>query len=100
MSMPNGAVAFCALCDDWVYDADHYIHGKQQPPATATQVAGDHYRKLKIQPVEYIIANDIGFLAGNIIKYASRYKAKGGAEDIKKIMHYCELILEFEYEAN
>lgn len=61
------------------------------------QAGGDHYRKMKIQPVEYIIANDIGFLPGNIIKYASRYPDKGGAEDIRKIIHYCKLILEFEY---
>lgn len=65
--------------------------------ALASQVGGDHYRKMKIQPVEYIIANDIGFLPGNIIKYASRYPEKGGAEDIRKIIHYCKLILEFEY---
>lgn len=62
------------------------------------QAGGDHYRKLAIQPVEYIIANDLGFLAGNVIKYATRYKDKGGAEDIRKIKHYCDLILEFEYK--
>ena len=65
--------------------------------ALANQVGGDHYRRFKIQPVEYILANDIGFLAGNIIKYATRYTFKGGAEDVRKIIHYCELILEFEY---
>lgn len=65
--------------------------------ALASQVGGDHYRNMKIQPVEYIIANGIGFLPGNIIKYASRYPDKGGAEDIRKIIHYCKLILEFEY---
>lgn len=65
--------------------------------ALNTQAGGDHYRKMKIQPVEYIIANGIGFLPGNIIKYASRYPEKGGAEDIRKIIHYCKLILEFEY---
>lgn len=65
--------------------------------ALSSQVGGDHYRKMKIQPVEYIIANGIGFLPGNIIKYASRYPEKGGAEDIRKIIHYCKLILEFEY---
>lgn len=65
--------------------------------ALDSQVGGDHYRQFKIQPVEYIIANGIGFLAGNVIKYATRYSYKGGAEDIRKIIHYCELILEFEY---
>jgi hypothetical protein len=61
------------------------------------QVGGDHYRKLKIQPVEYIAANDIPAFAANVIKYATRYRSKGGAEDIRKAIHYCQLILEFEY---
>lgn len=66
--------------------------------ALETQAGGDHYRKHAIQPVEYIVANGISFLAGNIIKYATRYKDKGGAEDVRKIKHYCDLILEFEYK--
>lgn len=61
------------------------------------QEGGTHYKKYKIQPVEYTVANDLGFLAGSVIKYVTRYKDKGGAEDIRKAMHYLELILEFEY---
>jgi hypothetical protein len=56
-----------------------------------------HYTKYKIQPVEYTIANNLSFLAGNVVKYVTRYKDKGGAEDIRKAMHYLELILQFEY---
>lgn len=63
------------------------------------QVGGSHYRNYAIQPVEYIVANSIGYLAGNVIKYATRYKDKNGAEDIRKAIHYLELILEFEYPA-
>ena len=66
--------------------------------ALETQVGGDHYRKYKIQPIEFINANGLSFLAGNIVKYATRYKDKGGAEDVKKIIHYAKLILEFEYD--
>jgi hypothetical protein len=62
-----------------------------------TQVAGDHYRRYAIQPIDYIVKNGVGFLAGNVIKYVTRYKDKGGAEDIRKAIHYLELILEFEY---
>jgi Protein of unknwon function (DUF3310) len=68
--------------------------------ALNNQAGGNHYRKMKIQPIEYIVANNIDFLAGNIIKYASRHASKGGAEDIRKIKHYCDLILEFVYGAN
>ena len=60
------------------------------------QEGGSHY-DLPIQPLEYIHANGLGYIEGNIIKYATRHKDKNGAEDIKKIIHYCELLLELEY---
>jgi hypothetical protein len=65
--------------------------------ALKNQEGGSHYRGYAIQPVEYIVANGVGFLAGNVIKYVTRYKDKGGAEDIRKAIHYLNLILEFEY---
>jgi len=61
------------------------------------QEGGSHY-DLPIQPLEYIHANSLGYIEGNIIKYATRHRSKNGAEDIKKIIHYCELLLELEYE--
>lgn len=64
------------------------------------QEGGNHYKNMPIQPVEYIHKNNIGFLAGNAIKYLSRYKEKEGIEDIKKAIHYCEMILEMEYGTN
>ena len=48
-------------------------------------------------PIEYISKNKLDFLEGNIIKYISRHKKKNGAEDIRKVIHYAELILELEY---
>ena len=67
-------------------------------PATANQVGGDHYKSLAIQPVEYITRNKIGFLEGSAIKYITRHGAKNGAEDIRKAIHFCQLILELEYQ--
>jgi hypothetical protein len=61
------------------------------------QEGGDHYRKLKIQPVEFISENGFGFCEGSVIKYISRHKEKNGAQDIKKAIHYCELILQMQY---
>jgi hypothetical protein len=62
-----------------------------------SQVGGDHYQHYMIQPAEYISANGLSFFEGNIIKYITRHKSKGGAEDIKKIIQYAEMILEFDY---
>ena len=66
--------------------------------ATDAQVGGTHYKDCKIQPVEYIYANDLGFLEGNVVKYITRHRAKGeGARDIYKVKHYADLILQFHY---
>lgn len=60
------------------------------------QVAGDHYKDLPIQPVEFIHANGIGFFEGNVIKYVSRWRAKGGVKDLEKARHYIDLLIELE----
>lgn len=57
------------------------------------QVGGDHYKTMKIQPVEFILANGLGFCEGNIVKYTCRYKQKGGIQDLKKVIHYAELLI-------
>ena len=66
------------------------------PSALETQVGGDHYKKLKIQPVEYIMANEIPYMEGNVIKYASRWRDKGGIADLEKAKHYIEMLIEQE----
>jgi hypothetical protein len=66
------------------------------PSALEVQVAGDHYRKMKIQPVEYIHKNGIPFIEGCIIKYASRWRDKGGIKDLEKIKHFADLLIELE----
>nr|DAU57534.1 MAG TPA: nucelotide kinase [Caudoviricetes sp.] len=67
--------------------------------ALDTQVGGSHYKNFKIQPVEFIHQNGIGYMAGNVIKYVSRYKEKNGIEDLKKARHYIDMMIEFEQEA-
>lgn len=58
------------------------------------QEGGDHYSKHKIQPYTFIQTNGLSFFQGNVIKYVVRYKDKNGIEDLKKIIHYCELEIE------
>ena len=64
--------------------------------ALDTQVGGEHYKQLPIQPVEYIYANQIGYFEGNVIKYVSRWKSKHGISDLRKAAHYIELLIELE----
>ena len=76
---------------------EHKMKVHLQPPATITeQVGGDHYKKLAIQPIEYIMANKLGYCEGNIVKYISRYKEKGGVEDLRKIKQYVDFLIEQE----
>ena len=71
---------------------------KEARLATERQVGGDHYKSCKIQPVDYIVENNLTFLEGNVVKYITRHRRKGeGASDIEKVIHYCELILEKDY---
>lgn len=57
----------------------------------------NHYTDMKMSPAEYCFINSIPFLEANVIKYICRHKNKNRAEDIKKAIKYCELILEWEY---
>ena len=59
-----------------------------------TQVGGDHYRKMKIQPIEFIVANELEFRVANIVKYVCRYKDKNGLQDLEKAQHYLDMLKE------
>jgi len=61
------------------------------------QVSGQHYKNYIIQPVEFIVKNDIAFLEANVIKYVCRHRAKNGLEDLEKAEHYIQLAKELYY---
>lgn len=62
------------------------------------QVGGSHYKTKTIQPWDYIIQNNLGYLEGCIVKYISRYDEKGGVEDLKKARHYLDKLIEVKTE--
>lgn len=65
--------------------------------ALTRQVGGDHYKQMAIEPIEFIMANSLGYCEGNIVKYICRHASKGGVEDIDKVIHYCQLLKELKY---
>lgn len=103
----NGASYPCVECDEtgsrWVqfhktgpmpvYNPADVAFNKR---ALDVQIAGNHYKDLAIQPVEYIYANNIGYFEGNVIKYVSRWRNKNGIKDLEKAKHYIELLIELE----
>lgn len=72
------------------------VKPKQPPSALAVQVAGDHYKKLKIQPMEYSMANRLDACQHTIIKYVTRFRDKGGIADLEKAKHTIDLLIELE----
>jgi hypothetical protein len=91
---PTGAQALDVLKEP--ASKDFFPRDEKDNPLDK-QVGGQHYASMKIQPVEFITANELGFLEGNVVKYICRHHAKNGAEDIKKAIHYCELLLQTKY---
>ena len=78
---------------------DYYLRMSKEQRALKEQVGGQHYKGCRIQPVEYIHANGLDYLEGNVIKYITRHRTKGeGRKDIEKAIHYAQLILEMEYD--
>jgi hypothetical protein len=67
-----------------------------QNSASNQQVGGSHYSKHKVQPWDYIYANNLCYFTGNCVKYVSRWRDKGGVEDLKKAIHYLEKLIELE----
>jgi len=64
------------------------------------QVNGSHYKNKAIQPWDYIVANNLGYLEGNVVKYISRWRDKGGMDDLAKAKHYIEKLIELETQDN
>jgi hypothetical protein len=89
----------CEHCNNFVDDdgycteCEYNEEDEEEEDAMTKQVGGTHYKDMAIQPVEFIIANGLGFCEGNIIKYTCRYKQKNGVEDLRKVIHYAEMLI-------
>lgn len=62
--------------------------------ANKMQVGGNHYSNKAIQPWDYIVSNGLGYLDGCVVKYVTRYKEKGGVDDLSKAAHYLQKLIE------
>ncbi len=61
--------------------------------ANDRQISGEHYQT-EIQPWDFIVANNLSYLEGNIVKYVCRYKEKNGIVDLHKAQHYLDKLIE------
>jgi len=67
---------------------------EQEVHANDVQIGGDHYKGKSIQPWDYIVANRLGYLEGNVVKYITRWPQKGGVKDLEKARHYLDKLIE------
>lgn len=93
MSIDNATPA------EWDAASRRLQKGATGTSALDVQIAGGHYKGLKIQPIQYIHANNIPFAEGCAIKYLTRWRDKGGIEDLKKARHFIDLLIELESKA-
>lgn len=70
---------------------------EQWDKASQRQVGGSHYKDFAIQPIQFVVENNLGFCESNAIKYICRHAAKGGVQDVDKAIHYLELLKEYKY---
>jgi len=81
-----------------------YRDSRHGPEETMTnpdnrQVGGSHYLGKAIQPWDYIAANRLGYFEGNVVKYVTRWRERGGVADLEKAKHYLEKLIEMVRES-
>jgi len=80
----------------WKYVVKADEEAVEDSKALASQIGGSHYKDMAIQPVEYNHANNLPFIEGNVVKYVSRWRDKGGIADLNKAKHMIDLLIELE----
>ena len=98
----RSACDWCDLCDGRcernTANGCKGVPGPSGPPsALDTQVGGDHYKDMAIQPIEFCTKNGIGFAEGLAIKHICRHEKKHGARDLDKAIHTLQILRELKY---
>jgi hypothetical protein len=85
-----------AMFDDIEEAEEQAYNEAAASSAWARQEGGDHYSALAIQPMQYSLVNNLDAAQHTAIKYITRFRAKGGVEDLRKAIHVIEMLIEFE----
>jgi hypothetical protein len=83
---------------DRIDEMEEEVQGVIDEPSNAldVQVGGGHYKDMAIQPIEFVQKNELNFCEGNIVKYICRWRNKNGLQDLQKVKHYVDLLIELE----
>lgn len=66
---------------------------KKTKPKNSAVYRPKHYTRFRIEPITFIMENNIPFAIGNIIKYVCRYDAKDGLQDLYKARRYLDMVI-------
>ena len=77
-------------------DCDNH-GGIKRNSAFDTQVGGDWYKNLAIQPLEYCQKNNLNMAESGVVKYVTRHRARNGKQDLEKAIHLLQMLIEMEY---
>lgn len=91
MKIPEYEAVDCQTCGD-----DTALSGWKPMSVNNIQHGGTHYKDKSIQPWDYIAANKLDYFEGNVVKYVSRWRDKGGIDDLHKARHYLDKLIELE----
>ena len=72
------------------------LNAPEPTSAMDNQIGGDHYKSMPIQPMEFSMANQLDACQHTVIKYVTRFRVKGGVEDLRKAQHVIDMLIEFE----
>jgi len=95
----------CCECVSGNGDYDMFIAEEKETTddgpksALESQIGGGHYKDMKIQPMEYSMANGLDACQHTAVKYISRFRQKNGVEDLRKAIHCIEMLIEFEEQS-
>ena len=93
VELENGREGLLTKSEGEPYN-DEFDDCEEDGTSTSYQIGGDHYKGQNIQPIEYIMANELDFCEGNVVKYVTRWKFKNGIEDLKKARQYLDFLIE------
>lgn len=82
----------------WTTEKIEECHSAAPKNALDIQIGGSHYKDMPIQPMEYSMKNGLDACQHTIIKYVTRFREKGGIEDLEKAKHCIDLLIGFEKE--
>ncbi len=85
------------MIGDRLKERQQAIRNRHPESALDSQVGGDHYMEMPIQPVTFCERNGLSACESAVVKYVCRHRRKNGRQDLEKAIHYLQILIEENY---